>query len=318
MPLSWKRYGDWIAATLIILLFVNCAAIASANPNEGSGADSLQVSKVTFKATYIAHGEKASRTRLSTDGATIREVGDGDSRPMDLLSTDSITVQATITDNNGSPTAIEQAFLRFVDVATGRDNLFIMRRRGQDIKIDLDLKREIKADLDFWKSLNAYRIEVVLGDVRLARSLTWVVTNEMRFTDSEGASFIRPPKGVFDFDVGVSKTLLPEFESPIPKGEKRAPKSAVISATISVIVPLLVLLMIWMHMNVFSFDKCKDFEAVVGLQICVVLHIAAMVMFWLQWNIVTTWKVMAGIMVPTLIFIRALLHMEGGVSKAPS
>lgn len=274
--------------------------------------DALKVEKVTFKVSFIEGGEKAARFRESSDGDAISS-GDVARPSMRIKTGDSISVQVSVVDEAGDASAIEQAFLRFENVRTGKDNLYLMRKRGLDIKLDLDLRREIIADRDFWTASDTYAVHVVLGDRRLAPSVTWTVTPAMQFADADAAVFAPKARGVFDFDVSVKSRLLPEFEFPIPAGEKRAPLLAVLFGFVALCVPLPVLVVVWSRMGAFPLrmsQKGTDVLVVMGLQGCILLHMAALVMFWLKWDIVTTWKVMGVVMVPTLVFVRLFLTDE--------
>lgn len=270
----------------------------------------FQLEKLTFKATYVRDGEKNARVRLSADMSTVDQVADtGD---VHVESSDTISVQASIVDASGESVGIEQAFIRFLNKRTGVDNLYLMRKTGLDIKVDVNLAREIRADHDFWVGTDTYRTEVVLGDERLKSSKTWVVTDSLRFKDQDASDFKPAPRGVFDFDVSVKKHLLPEFEFPIPPKEKRAPFSIVMIALIAVIVPLPLLLITWKWMGVLPLSLPSGHQLFVagGLHFCVLAHIAILIGFWLSWNIVTTWKIMSVIMVPTLVFIRFFLRED--------
>lgn len=272
----------------------------------------VELSKATFKATYVAHGEKIPRVRLTTDADSADKVAEAGE--IKVESTDMLNMQVSVTAD-GKATAIEQAFVRFENQRTGRDNLYLLRKRGNDLKVDVDLKREIAADLDFWNTRDVFTLQLVLGDARMKPSRTWTVTHGLRLGDADGAAFKRRSGGVFDFDIGVKKELLPEFDSPLPAGEERASFIKVAVATFAVMLPLPVLLGVWQRMGALALrvPQGKDLVTIAGLQACVLLHMACLIMFWLQWNIVTTWKAMGVVMVPTLVLVRALL--QGGKSE---
>lgn len=287
--------------TIIAILTVLYAASVSAGTP-------VQLEKVAFKATHVKHDEKIARVRLSADASTVHQIGeDGD---VEVEPSDTITAQASIVDDSGESVAIEQAFLRFENKRTGKDNIYLMRKSGLDSKVDVNLPREIRADHDFWVGQDSYRVEVILGDERLKRSVSWLVTDSMKFADADAEIFKLLPRGVFDFDISVKKEILPEFEYPLPANGKRAPWSIVLVALIAVAVPLPVLLMIWKQLGVLPLRLPGGRHLVVvgGLQTCILAHILALIMFWFRWNIVTTWKVMGVIMVPTFLFMRSFLQ----------
>lgn len=271
----------------------------------------LKVHKASFKTSYVEDEEKVARARITSEGATIAS-GDVAMESVEAKSTDSISVQVSVVDQDGDGSAIEQSFLRIENKRTGKDNIYVMRKRGLDIKTDIDLTREIRADKEFWQATDAYIVQVILGDRRLSPSFTWTITTNMRFIDPTAAVFAPSPRGVFDFDVSVKTNLLPEFEFPLRAGEKRAPFIIVVLALIAVFAPLPLLLVVWFRMGVLPLrlpSKDTDFWVTIGLHACIALHMASLAMFWVQWNIITTWKVMAVIMVPTLAFVR--LYLKG-------
>lgn len=272
-------------------------------------SDVIKAEKTSFKVSFVEDGEKAARYRVTSEGGSIssKKVAQ---ESMHIKSTDLITAQVSVLDGAGDPSGVEQAFLRFENVRTGKDNLYLMSKRGLDIKTDLDLKREIGSDPEFWTASDTYVVQIVLGDRRLSPSISWTVTTELQFSDKDAAVFAPKPRGVFDFDVSVKTRLLPEFESPIPVGEKRAPLTVVMLALIALCIPLPVLIVVWFRMDALPTQislKDTDLLVVMGLHACILLHMAALVMFWIKWDIVTTWKVMGIVMIPTLIFVRLFL-----------
>lgn len=300
----------------IAILALAQVAIGSEAPEEGG----LTLSKASFKASYIEHDEKKARARFSVDGATVGELHE--ERVVEIEATDSINVQVSIVDKEGHAQAISQSFLRFVNMRNGRDNVFLLRKRGQDIKGDVDLKKEIRSDLEFWEAGTNYHLEIILGDARMHPSVTWVVTDKLRFGQRSAGAFAPKARGVFDFDVSVRKEVLPEFESPIPPVEIRAPFAKVLAANVFVLLPLLGLLLVWTRMGALCVcaqkQKGRDFGALVGLQACVVLHMVALIMFWIKWNFWTTCKVISVLMVPTLLIVRALLASSIDSSSSKS
>lgn len=306
-------YFTFLVQTGILLLY--CSFVPGTKVT-AEASNVLRVEKASFKVSFVQDGEKAARYRLTSEGESIRnkEIAH---ESMQIKSADSITAQVSVLNEAGDPSGVEQAFLRFENGRTGKDNLYLMRKRGLDIKIDLDLKREIGADPEFWSASDTYIVQIVLGDRRLSPSISWTVTTTLRFSDTDAAVFAPKARGVFDFDVSVKTGLLPEFEFPIPAGEKRAPLIVVVAALIALCIPLPVLIMVWLRMGVLPTQisqKGTDFLVIMGFQACILLHMAALIMFWVKWDIVTTWKVMGVVMIPTMIFVRLFLN-EGKVSR---
>lgn len=252
-------------------------------------------------------GEKIHRYRAATDRQSINQPATYDQ--VQIQPTDSISCQATFLDDDQEPAATTQAFLRFENRQSGADNIYLLRKRGRDMKVDVNLAREIKADLQFWRHNDTYLVQLIMGGLELDSSTTWSITDNMRFKEASTDAFKEPARGVFDFDVSVKKSLLPEFISPITPPEKRAHHLLIIAALAGVLLPIPVLLFGWWKMGVFPLRLKSDDKGmlVVGFELCVLAHIAALAMFWLKWNIVTTWKVMAVLMIPTYLLGRKLL-----------
>lgn len=284
-----------------------------------SNGETYEVGKVTFKSTYVENDEKIARIRISAkDETSLKQIGQQDD--IFLSSSDSIAVQAAVKDmKTGSSVVIEQSMLRFINKRTGKDNIYLMRKSGNDLKLELNLKKEIRSDRKFWNVNDKFQIEIIFGDNNLKpnNGFTWVVATNMNWNDKDSQVFKDVPRNVFDFDVSVKKDiLLPEFEFPLPELQKRAHQTKVIFALLGVIIPLPILLFTWFKMGVFPLNLPKDskqFMIVFGLHLCILAHIIALTMFWVKWNIVTTWKVMGTIMIPTSMFIK--LFVAGNDDK---
>lgn len=272
---------------------------------------SISLSKATFKLSYVQDGEKMNRVKLSIGPEEISEASSADGFSVGLK--DSITVQASFVDQNSDAVSVHQLFLRFVNKRLRQDNLFLLKRRGREMKADFNFKGEIRSDLDFWTATDSYIVELVMGDLKLAESRTWTITKDMRFDESCAELFKQPERGVFDFDVSVKKQLLPEFHSPNPEPEKRAPMFMILAALVAVMLPLPVLFVGWSRLGVFPLrfpSKTGEKLWVFGFELCLVGHLVALTMFWVRWNIVTTWKVMGLMMVPTIFFGKIVLSSD--------
>lgn len=269
---------------------------------------SISLAKASFKCTYVQDGERMHRVWVTAESDTISKVAAPEGFAAD--GGDSLSVQASFLDQEDNAVSVHQLFLRFVNKRTLADNLFLLKRRGREMKVDVKLRTEVKADRDFWAASDVYDVELVMGDFKLTQSTTWTITENMRFAEGSEALFQPPPTGVFDFDIGVKKRLLPEFVSPIPDPEKRAAFPLIVAALVGVVMPLPFLFIGWTKVGVFPlrFPSGKSQRLwLFGFEACVLGHLVALVMFWIQWNIVTTWKVIGALMVPTWFFGRNVL-----------
>ncbi|CAN8069594.1 unnamed protein product [Agarophyton chilense] len=274
-------------------------------------AESMHFERAIFKSSYVLGEEKVQRVRLSSDRDSLQQVA---TPHLEVAPDDSLACQVSFQDNQKDPAAPNQVLFRFENKKTGKDNYFLMKKKGRDFKVDIKLSKEIKGDLEFWQKDGSYRAELIMGDPELDLSQTWTITDKMTFSDKASALFKEPERGVFDFDVSVKKYLLPEFISPTPAPEKRAHPLVVVGALIGVTLPSLLLLYVWIRMGVFplSFKDKNNVGVLIGFEACVLGHIVALVMFWVKWNIVVTWKVMAALMIPTCILGRQLLLENTG------
>lgn len=269
-----------------------------------TAARALTFEKAIFKVSYVQHGEKIHRHHLSTDDSTLSETAQSD---MQVFPTDSISIQASFLHDE-KPATPQQVFLRFVNTRTSQDNIYLLRRKTRDMKLDLPLHKQIRTDHQFWIASDTYVVELIFGDARLANSATWTITSAMAFANPTHPSFIPPETSVFDFDISVKKSLLPEFRTPIPPSEARAHPAIVFAAVIAIILPLPALFVAWGRMGVLqSAMACKPTPSMLAFQVCLLAHMAALVMFWARWNIVTTWKVVALLMLPTLPLAKRVL-----------
>lgn len=294
-----KSLSRFAATCIAIALFVGLAHAID---------ETITFSKASLKVHVKRDGEKVNLVMLSTQPDSLSQVASSDGFEIGLGH--SISVQASFIDANSEATSIHQPFMRFVNQRTKQDNVYLLNRKGKEMRLDLGLKAEIKGDLDFWTKDDVYGVQLVMGDWRLERSATWVITERMRFAADADPMFEHAPRSVFDFDVGVKKEVLPEFETALSKGEKRAPLLAIVLALVGVLLPLPLLVVGWIRLGVFPLQLPRERGerlAFLGFEACIVGHLVALVMFWVRWNIVTTWKVMGMLMVPTLLFGRSVV-----------
>lgn len=284
-------------------LFLIIAAVVATG---GVFAADLAVDRIGFRLNYVKHDERLQRVNVAAEGNSFSTVGAPDG--IKAQPTDTIVVRVSCVDDKGEPAYPQQAFLRFVDVSSGvdaEDTIFVLAQKNIEMRKEISLRSEISADKRFWRQDATYRVEVIVGDVRLPKGIAWVVTEAMTFDASDSSLFKVKPRGVFDFDVGIKKKLLPEFITPLPPTERKAPSWIVFAFTIASLLPLCFLVLAWVRLGVFPLqfptDK-KELICWILFEICLLCQVAALIMFWLKWNIVRTWQVIGVLMIPTLFF----------------
>lgn len=270
-----------------------------------AGQEAIAVDRAGVRITYVSQAERLTRSSFSADGPDISVASSSSSKAIVDVDDTLLAQMACVGSDSGDAAYPQQAFLRFVREDTGEDTVFVMQRKSIEMRVELSMKKEIRQDLKFWSADATYRVEIVVGDTRMAAGATWVAVSEMKFSSSASSVFKPPAAGVFDFDVGVKKELLPEFTSPLPPDEKQAPAIAIMVALVALLAPFPLVFVAWARLGVFPMKVSggpSDRIAAFGFEICLLLHMAALIMFWLQWNILRTWKVMAAIMPPTIFF----------------
>jgi Oligosaccharyltransferase subunit Ribophorin II len=298
-------------ASAAVTVFALLTCHAAADP-------AIKLERAGMRLTYTVSQEKRTRASASVDGPafSVGSVPSVIAHPDDTL-----VAQASCVDQSDAavPAHPQQAFLRVVRVADGNDAVYVMRKKSIEMRAELSLRKEIRADREFWRVGDAYRVEIVVGDTRMVEGVTVVVVESLTF-DGESTSVLnvfRAPTGnVFDFDVGVKKFLLPEFTSPVAPGEKQAPFVAVMVALAALAAPFPFVFVAWGQLGVFPLtlpESMCERTMVVGFESCLLGHIAALVMFWLRWNIVYTWKVLVLLMVPTLFFGHKVLSAGASI-----
>lgn len=288
-----------------------CLAVALCAASPDAANPSVSLVKASFKLNVVRDGEKIHQVWLTAEADKVSEIASPDG--FEVSNGNSVSVQASFQNADGKPAFVHQLFLRFVNQRTKQDNLFLVKRRGRDMRADVVLKNEIRSDAEFWVEDDAYAIEVVMGDLHMKDSTTWTITENMRFADDASPMFSRPQGGIFDFDVSVKKYMLPEFVSPVPAPEKRAQLPAILLALVSVLLPLPLLLIAWRRLGVFPLEFPKEKSQQLSIfvfEVFLLGHVGALVMFWVKWNIVTTCKVMGALMIPTMLFGRNVLSSD--------
>lgn len=279
-----------------------------------SASDSIKLERVSMRLSYLSQQERLTRRAASADAPDFATVGAGS---VTAGADDTLLVQASCVDAATSETAhAQQVFLRIVRKDTGADSVHVMKKKNFESRLELALKKEIRGDPSFWAHGSKYRVEIVIGDTRMESGVTWVAIETLSFSAGPRGPFARGPPGVFDFDVGVKRSLLPEFDSGAAPEEKQAPFAAVACALAALLAPFPLVLHAWGRLGVFPLKMPEGEEraSVVGFELCLLGHMFALSMFWLQWNIVFTWKVMGVIMVPTLLFGHRVLSASATAS----
>jgi hypothetical protein len=289
---------SWSGLTAFGALIALCIGPALAS-------DELRIDRLSARVTYAKEGEKIARMSGSVEWPDLSAAG---ASLVNVDVDDALLAQVACVNEAGVRMHPQQAFLRFVRVdRETEDSVHVMVKKPIEMRVELKLNKEIRANRDFWNGDAVYRVEVIVGDTRMVNGgITWVAIEKMRFTGGGGKGlFAIAPKGVFDFDVSVKKVLLPEFSSPIPVGAKQAPQAAVVAASIAVVAPLPLVVVAWARLGALPLSlptSAMELLSAVGFEACLLGHMTILVMFWLQWNIVQTWKVMSLLMIPTMFF----------------
>lgn len=264
--------------------------------------ESIQVERLSLRVTYVQDAEKLSKGTFAVENDEWNSFEP--TSDLAVSPSDTLVAQASCIDKSGDPVQPTQASLRIVDESTvpPTDTIWPLTQRRQEMRREVSLKHETKVDHEFWRSGVPYSVQLIVGDPRLERGVVWTVTTGFIFNSSIPS---KVPRGVFDFDLAVRKNSLPEFHSTVPENRKQVPLTVVITFTILSMVPIVGLLAMWSKLGALSSKPHSSVSSRLNIllfEICLIAHAAALGMFWVQWNIVTTWKVMAVIMVPTLYF----------------
>lgn len=264
------------------------------------GAGALTLSKGSFKVSYVQSGEKMHRLRASLSRDEPAPTG----AQFNARREDTMSVQLQYEMADGKAGFPEQALLRVYNARLQADNLFLVRRKGRELRADVWLAAESRTDEGFWQKGDALRVEVVVGGEGL-EGWTWKI-GEMRLVGDWG---FEKKRDVFDFDVGVKKGLLDEFDAPVREEEKRAGGMLVGGAIVGVLGAFVGLIVGWGNMGVLPLKKGGDIGIGwgIGFQGCLLSQIIVLGLFWVRWDIVTTWKVMGMIMIPTIVCGRRVL-----------
>lgn len=268
-----------------------------------TGEAAIAFDRASVRISYVSQAERLTRHTFSADG--LDEISTGGLEAI-VDPDDTFLAQAACASaESGEKAYPQQAFLRFVREDTGADSMYVMQQKSIGMRVELAMKKEIRDDKKFWSHDAIYRVEIIVGDTQMTAGISWVAIKRMKFSSGSASVFKPPAGGVFDFDVGVKKSLLPEFSSPLPHEEKQAPSVAILVALVALLAPFPLVFVAWARLGVFPMSVpggATERMFAFGFEICLLLHVAALTMFWLQWNIVHTWKVMATIMPPTIFF----------------
>lgn len=329
-----------VAATLLSF------ACRGVNADTTSTAERILFDRANFKITYVAYDEKRTRSRGAADleDMTLPGASGAMIEPKDTLQVQcGCRVASESDDENVHP---QQAFLRFVRLPVGdscefqqdsegedddessnicidtddtrmappNDAVYVMHQRSVGMRIDLDISKEMRVDPTFWSIDGEYRVEVIVGDQRMEKGVTWVAIERMRFSQNTASkqAFVNrdraaeSKKGIFDFDVGVKKSLLPEYQPEKPGDLPEAPFVITVLALIALITPLPVVMVSWSRLGVWPLQmppasSHKERVASVAFEVCLLGHGVILGMFWLRWNIVQMWKACAMLLVPTVL-----------------
>ena len=286
------------AALLLLWVVLSCNQCA---------ARSLSVDRVAFRVSYVQDAEKLQRISVAADSFDLRT-----KQPLldsvDASLSDTIVAQVVCRDSDGKVAHPTQAVLRIADESAVPpvDTIWPLNRRRNELRREISLEFESRVDRAFWRRNVAYTVQIIVGDRELGESVVWTITREFKLD----SAYEEKKRGVFDFDLAIRKSIKPEFDTPIPGARKEAPLSIVSTFSLLSIAPLVCLLIVWGRIGALTITiprKSKERFDTIMFQLCIAAYIVVLTMFWVEWNIVTTWKVMGLLIIPSLYFGKSSL-----------
>lgn len=289
------------------------AAAAAAAPPAG------RVTALSARVSYAAGPERVARHRLAarvSDAGMVDTTAPGP--PLQLDDGDSLTVRAAVVDGAGEPLAPAQAFVRFVrrggegGAGGERQSVHVMKPRGEEMHLELSLKRLMAANPSFWTPDTTYVWTVLIGDAAIPRGVTWTASSaaSLGASSTHRRPSTRTP-GVFEFDLRVPHGLLPEFDAPMPPPRRGPPFVVVAVAVAAVLAPLAAFAVALATrpgaMAVERGGAGGDASPSPALTLsttafgaCLVGVAAVLVRFWVGWRLTTTFGALALLAPPTL------------------
>ncbi|GAB0496295.1 hypothetical protein MMPV_007607 [Pyropia vietnamensis] len=309
IPTAAAIDGDEADSSENVATAADVAAAADADV-VAAGQPAGRVTALSARVSYAAGPERVARHRLAarvSDSGVVDTAMPGP--PLRLEDGDSLTVRAAVVDGAGKPLAPAQAFVRFVrrreeGAAGGKlQSVHLMKPRGEEMHLELSLKRLMAADPSFWTPDTSYVWSVLIGDAAIPRGVTWTASSEATLGPS---STYRPAStrtpGVFEFDLRVPHGLLPEFEAPMPPPRRGPPFVVIAIAVAAVLAPLAAFVVaLATRPGAMAVKRGGGGDpaastltpSTTAFGACLVGVAAVLVRFWVGWRLTTTFGALA-------------------------
>ncbi|XP_050523625.1 dolichyl-diphosphooligosaccharide--protein glycosyltransferase subunit 2 [Daktulosphaira vitifoliae] len=212
------------------------------------------------------------------------------------------SVKDPITKKN---TQVHQAFIRFTNLKTGSQNVFVAELDSQNnYKLDMDIG--VKST-SFKHSSGLYTMDLIIGDTLLKNPVIWKFSDiKLKFSDTE-------TKIVNSFEdfYKPKKLISHTFREP----ETRPPHIVSLLFTALSLTPLLILFVLWTKLGV----NIKNFPfslSALGFHTGLGGIFSLFVLFWLKLNMFVTLKYLLILGLATFLFGNRLLsHIARRRSK---
>ncbi|KAA8490959.1 Dolichyl-diphosphooligosaccharide--protein glycosyltransferase subunit 2 [Porphyridium purpureum] len=234
---------------------------------------------------------------------------------VDEKSTVEIRVDAS---RDGTSFAPQQAFLRVSDLNQSDHLVVLPARSEKKTKLSFAVSPGKQpttssggAAAPYWKHQHVYSFELLLGDTSTENAIVYQVISALR------VDFRKPPPplptpGVFDFDMSVKKEPQPEFRWELPAPRSSPPMAIIAVFTVLAVLPMLGFVGASASvLGCFPLAIPKSGPALAAFAVffaCLTVIAGILFMFWLRWNILTTWKVLAVALIPTVISGQKVLY----------
>ncbi|XP_030376060.1 dolichyl-diphosphooligosaccharide--protein glycosyltransferase subunit 2 [Scaptodrosophila lebanonensis] len=200
-----------------------------------------------------------------------------------------------VDESNNKPIAVQQAFVRLYNKATGKEVIFIAEQdSSKAYKFDMDVGNNGK---NFNYNSGTYNLYLTVGDASLSNSFEWLVADVQLKFNQDGKDT-------------KSKTVrgpLPEIVHQFRVPEKRPPRLVSDIFTGLCITPLVLLFVFWgkLGINVSNFSVALS---TVGFHVGFGGILALFFVFWLQLNMFQTLRLLVPIAVFTFLTGNRLLR----------
>jgi len=185
---------------------------------------------------------------------------------------------------SGRPITVKQAFLKFTNLDTHNEAIFVAEQQGKKYKLVLPLKDHVDA---FKGHSGRYSVTLIVGDPLIQNSISWdVATLNIHFGKFQRDSL---PTVVS----GPLPEILHQFRAP----ETVPPPQVSYVFTAFVLSPFLLFLggLLYTKANLgkFPVNNAKELFYAVGFQGCIGAILGLFVIYWLRLNMMQTLRYLA-------------------------